>query len=245
MHYWQGLLRSILIYYGNPVKLRRMRRFYSQFIRPGALCFDIGAHVGNRLWAWSTLGAHVVGVEPQPQCMKLLRRWYGRNPRITLVEAAIGATPGVQDLWISARTPTVTTLSRPWIEQVQQAASFAAVQWEEQVTVEVITLDDLIARYGAPTFCKIDVEGYELEVLRGLSQPLPTLSFEYLPAAKAEARACLERLTHLGDYRFNWSVGEEHRWQAERWCEVDVIRNFLAQLATDDHSGDIYARLKV
>ena len=73
-------------------------------------------------------------------------------------------------------TPTVTTLSKPWIEAVQQTDSFAHVHWEPGATVSVITLDDLIAQYGEPAFCKIDVEGYELEVLRGLSRPLRTLS---------------------------------------------------------------------
>ena len=46
-----GLLRSIRMYYSNPLRNRVLARFYAQFIRPGYLCFDIGAHVGNRLWA--------------------------------------------------------------------------------------------------------------------------------------------------------------------------------------------------
>ena len=120
MHGYRGLLRSILVYYGNPFKLRRMQRFYAQFMGPGDLCFDIGAHVGNRLFVWSRLGARVVAVEPQPLCLALLRRWYGRRPDVTLVDAAIGAEQGQGALWISPDTPTVTTLSQSWIESVQQ-----------------------------------------------------------------------------------------------------------------------------
>ena len=45
---WLGLARSLLIYYGNPRKGQRMKQFYAQFMGPGDLCFDIGAHVGNR-----------------------------------------------------------------------------------------------------------------------------------------------------------------------------------------------------
>jgi FkbM family methyltransferase len=226
MHQWQGLLRSIAIYYGNPFKLWHMRRFYAQFIRPGDLCFDIGAHVGNRLWAWRALGAQVVGVEPQPLCMALLRRWYGRREGVTLVEEAVGATPCTATLWISERNPTVTTLSQPWINAVQQVASFATVQWETQVTVNVTTLDDLILRYGEPVFCKIDVEGYELEVLQ------------------EAASACIKRLRLLDDYEFNWSVGEQHRWQATQWVDGDAISAFIAELPATANSGDIYARRK-
>jgi FkbM family methyltransferase len=237
-----GLWRSLVIYYGDPFKLRRMGRFYAQFIRPGDLCFDLGAHVGNRVWVWSRLGARVVAVEPQPACLDLLRRWFGQRPNVTLVGTAVGAEAGRAPLWVSAATPTVTTLSRPWIEAVQQEASFARVRWGERVEVEVTTLDALIARFGVPAFCKIDVEGYELEVLRGLSQPLPALSFEYIPAAREAAIACIERLAELGDYRFNWSVVEQHRWQSAAWVEPGRMVEFLRGLRPTDKSGDIYAR---
>lgn len=241
---WLGLTRSIAMYYGNLHKLRRMQRFYAQFIQPGDLCFDIGAHVGNRLWAWRKLGARVVGVEPQPLCMQFLRYWYGHQPQVTLVEAAVGAVAGIQPLWISERTPTVTTLSKAWIDTVQAVPSFAAVQWRQADAVKVTTLDELIARYGEPRFCKIDVEGYELEVLRGLSRPLAALSFEYIPAARATTLGCIDRLHQLGVYEFNWSVGEHHRWQAPQWVDGKTVSAFVAQLPPHTSSGDMYARQK-
>lgn len=242
---WQqrlGLARSLLIYYGNLRKLQRMRRFYAQFMQPGDLCFDIGAHVGNRLWAWTKLGARVVALEPQPLCMQFLRRWYGQQPQVTLLADAVGAVAGMQPLWISPRTPTVTTLSKPWIDTVQTMPAFASVRWEQADVVNVTTLDVLITQYGEPVFCKIDVEGYELEVLRGLSRPVRALSFEYIPSAKMLTLACLDRLQQLGDYAFNWSMGEQHRWQMPHWVTGDTMRTVVEQLASDANSGDIYAR---
>jgi FkbM family methyltransferase len=238
-----GLARSIAIYYGNPFKLRQMAHFYQAFICPGDLCFDVGAHVGNRLRVWSKLGARCVGVEPQPLCMALLRRWYGRNPAIELVEQAVGATAGAQTLHISESNPTVTTLSGQWIAQVQQEESFAAVHWDTAATVEVTTLDALIARFGKPAFCKIDIEGYEAEALAGLSQPLPALSFEFLPASKDVALACIERLEQLGRYQYNWSLGERHQWERPQWVTAPVVRAFLAGLQAGEMSGDVYARV--
>ena len=60
-----GIARSALIYRANPLKRRRSRRFYGQFVGPGDLAFDIGAHLGDRVQAWTDLGARVVAVEPQ------------------------------------------------------------------------------------------------------------------------------------------------------------------------------------
>ena len=79
-----GVLRSLAIYYA-PGRVRRLSRFYAPFIRPGDLCFDVGAHVGNRVAAWRRLGARVVAVEPQAHLHGWLRRLYGRSPDVTPV----------------------------------------------------------------------------------------------------------------------------------------------------------------
>jgi FkbM family methyltransferase len=235
-----GLLRSIAMYYGVPGRGRRMRNLYGHFIRPGDICFDIGAHVGNRLRVWTGLGAQVVAVEPQPYLMRWLCRLYGRHPHITLLPQAIGAAPGQATMYVSHRTPTVTTLSTSWQTAVQRDPSFATVRWDTAVTVSVTTLDELIARYGRPAFCKIDVEGYELEAVRGLSQPIPALSFEYIAAAREIAIHCIGRLTELGPYEFNYSPGESHRLQSVRWLPAVEMQDVLAQM--DSGSGDIYGR---
>ncbi len=237
-----GLLRSIFIYYGVPGRNRALRRFYAQFVRPGDLCFDIGAHVGNRLQALSRLGASVVALEPQPQCMRLLRRWYGHHPNIELVEQAVGGAGGTRILFVSERTPTVTTLSRDWIGAVGATPGFAGVRWDRGIPVRVTTLDELVARYGEPAFCKIDVEGTELDVLRGLSHPLKVLSFEYIPAAIDIALGCVSRLGELGRYEYNLSTGELSRLWSSVWLGPTQMAALLQRMSTSERSGDVYAR---
>lgn len=238
-----GIARSLLMYYGVPGRYGRMRHFYAQFIRPGDLCFDIGAHVGNRLRVWAALGARIVAAEPQPHLMRWLARLYARHPHIILLQQAVAAETGTATLYISRRTPTVTTLSPAWMTAVQRDPAFAQVSWDTAVTAPVTTLDALIAQYGRPAFCKIDVEGYELEVLRGLSQPIPALSFEYIPAAMEIAAGCITRLAELGPYEFNYAPGESHRLQAAHWLSATDMLAVLAQMK--EGSGDVYGRVLV
>jgi FkbM family methyltransferase len=171
-----------------------------------------------------------------------LHRWYGRHPNIILVECALGSTEGEQTLLVSRRTPTLATLSTQWIEAVRQSPSFTRVRWDASIRVKVRTLDALIRQYGEPAFCKIDVEGYELEVLKGLSQPLPCLSFEYIPAATWLSTGCIQRLEVLGVYEFNYTVGEAAYLSLEKWTSGERMAAWLETLKPDDPSGDIYAR---
>ena len=238
-----GFAFSFLIYYGLPFHHQALTRIYAPFIRPGDLCFDIGAHLGDRVRAWSKLGARVVALEPHPGLMNWLRSWYGKQKNITLVEKAVGAQPGTADLWISRLTPSISTISHQWLTKVQENRRFAGARWEEQIPVPVTTLDALIAQYGKPVFCKIDVEGAELDVLQGLSQPLPALSFEYIPAAMETALGCIDRLSQLGDYEYNWRVSEWPRLRSPAWLSSQEMLAQLKRMSPENNSGDVYARL--
>ncbi len=156
--------------------------------------------------------------------------------------SASGPAPGRAELHVSRRTPTVSTFADSWITDVGDDDQFSRVRWDSRVTVPLTTLDDLIERYGEPAFCKIDVEGYELEVLQGLSRPLAALSLEYIPVTIERAVACIARLGELGDYRFRHSRVETHRFTAADWLTGAQMVAVLRQLATTDRrSGDVYA----
>lgn len=238
-----GFSYSFLIYYGLPFHHEALLRMYAPFIHPGDLCFDIGAHLGDRIRAWSKLGARVIALEPHPGMINWLRRWYGHKPNVVLLEQAVSHQPGRADLWMSHLTPSVSTISHPWLTAVQQNRRFAGVRWDEQIPVAVTTLDALIAQYGKPAFCKIDVEGTELDVLLGLSQPLPALSFEYIPAMIETALGCIDRLSQLGDYEYNWRVSEFPWLRSSVWLSPENMVTQLQRMSRDDNSGDVYARL--
>jgi FkbM family methyltransferase len=240
-----GLARSIAIYHGIAGRHRRLRKLYGPFVNPGDLVFDIGAHAGNRARAFAALGCRVVALEPQPDFARVLRTLFRQNANVTVVEAAVSNAAGQATLALSERTPTVTTLAHNWREARATEPGFRGVRWNRRVEVETTTLDLLIARFGTPAFVKIDCEGSEAAILSGLTQPVPALSFEFLPWTPAEAEACVGRLKQLGPYEFNWSKGETSELASEPWM---TDRAVLAALRTREalrRAGDVYARLPV
>ena len=111
--------------------------------------------------------------------------------------------------------------------------------------VDAVTLDALIARYGTPSFVKIDTEGSEDSVLRGLSHPVGKLSFEFTTIARDVAMACFERLSLLGDYRYNVALGESQRLTFDHWLPAATMKEHIGTLPHEANSGDVYAALRL
>jgi FkbM family methyltransferase len=240
-----GLLRSEFIYVWKPFNRGRLRRFYSQFVQPGALCFDIGAHLGSRSRAFLDLGARVVALEPQPRCAAYLQKRWGGERRFTLIPKAVGVQAGTATLHINRLNPTISTLAPDAWKHSMAAAAWRRERWDHPLEVAATTLDRLIGAYGRPDFCKIDVEGFEAQALAGLSRPLPALSFEFISFDNTGALACMRRLAELGAYRFNWSLRERLRLESPDWVGAARVEQMLHALGPGVVSGDIYARLDI
>ena len=246
-----GLLRSLVIY-RHPFRQRSLRYLYRSFVQPGDVVFDIGAHLGDRTRAFASLGAQVVAFEPQPHLRAWLERLEGSNSRVTIRGEAVGAEAGAAQLSISQATPTVSTMATVWRQGIGAAnETFRNVRWEEQITVPVVTLDAMIAAHGLPAFCKIDVEGFELDVLQGLSQPLPALSVEFVAGSLDGSKACIEHLEGLRksdtvpaapDYEYNVILGEGRELLFSHWIDASKLIQWLDNGAGNASSGDIYVR---
>jgi FkbM family methyltransferase len=237
------LRRSLEVYYGDPSRDAAMDRLYAQLLKPGDLAFDIGSHVGDRIGSFRRLGARVVALEPQPGCIRTIKAIYGRDAEVTLVEAACGSRPGSLTLHINSANPTVTTASSAFLKAAHGAAGWEGQTWDETIEVPVTTLDELIAAHGAPDFAKIDVEGFEADVLAGLSRPPRALSFEFTTIQRDVARRCIERLAALGRYQFDVALGESQVLTFGQWIEAAAMIEHIAQLPHAANSGDVYAML--
>ncbi len=239
----RGILRSLLIYYGDSDHAAALDRLYRQFVRPGDLVFDVGAHVGDRVAAFRRLGARVVAAEPQPALAKTLRLLYGRDGEVSIEETAVGSQSGFIDLFLNIDNPTTSTASMEFIAAASHAPGWQGQAWPKRKRVALTTLNALIARHGMPRFIKIDVEGLEAEVLEGLLLPVPGLSFEFTLIQLDIARTCVHRCSALGYTRFNAVLRESKTFVHANWIAEDLLCQWLSGLPPEANSGDIYARL--
>jgi|GEM_PF-594684 len=202
------------------------------------LVFDVGANVGDKTEMFLSQGAsRVVAVEPQPMLGPGLVKRFGGDQRVTVVRKALSNKPQRLMMSICSEESTISTFSDEW-----KKGRFAEHTWDQQVEIEATTLDLLIDEYGLPDFCKIDVEGFEYQVLQGLSKPIPALSFEFTKEFLGNAHQCVEHLAGIGGYEFNYILGAAPEFASKTWLTdkqlFDILDNFNHPLLW----GDIHAR---
>jgi len=233
---------NLRCYVQKKLDKRKKLEFYSHFIKKGDLCFDVGANLGNRTDIFLKLGASVVAIEPQEICMQKLWQKFGKNNRVILVQKALGDKEGEGNFFLS-NAQAISSMSKEWINSVKASGRFSAYQWQKTVKVSITTLEKVIEEYGKPTFCKIDVEGFEFQVLKGLSQPIKTISFEFTPEFIDSAVNSIKYLSTFGRFQFNYSVGESMCLSLLKWVESEEICKILLSLSDKTIFGDIYAKI--
>lgn len=203
--------------------------FYRRLIPQGALCFDVGANIGDKSEALIAAGMKVVAFEPNPLIIDELRARFRGVPQWTLVPAAIGAAPSLLALH-TFREHGLSSL-----------ADGGAQDWQGHSTgtfhVAVLTLDQAIAAFGVPYFLKLDVEGWEGEALAGLSHAIPLVTCEFHLRAQdiEKAKACLRQLAALGPGRVNIAPAEALRCLYDEWMPLEQ--------AADWFPGDLIGRI--
>src|SRR5436189_2075900 len=129
----RATIRSFRIYYGDKRRAAAMDRLYGNFVRPGDLVFDVGAHVGDRVASFHRLGARVVAVEPQPSMVRALRLLYGRSKSVVIEALAVGREPGRARMLINVDNPTVSSVFQAVVEAVHGALVWETQCWRENI----------------------------------------------------------------------------------------------------------------
>lgn len=241
-----NFLKKIQSKFKTSGELRRQkarREFYSQFLTKGDIFFDVGSNYGNRIEPVIDIDLKIIAVEPQAKCVQFLKNKYGN--RIIIVNKGLSSKIEDRTMYLSD-AHVLSSFSEEFIQATRESGRFENYTWKKGSTIQMTTLDELIATYGLPKFIKIDVEGFELEVLKGLNQRVEYISYEYtVPEQRSNAIQCLDRIGAIADKDVicNYSVGENMQWALPAWVSFTEFRELLhSDLFFETNFGDIYIK---
>lgn len=225
--------------------LRRARGLFGHVCPRGSLVFDVGANLGQKTLIFVSLGARVISIEPERGCYEYVRRRFQGNDRVTALNVAVSDAPGRVSLFVSPQTPEISTLDRGWLTSGPDREKVGRI---EEQPVDVMTLGQLVERFGAPDYVKVDVEGFETRVLRGLTMPVRHLSFEF---HADDLQSLVERcriVAELGRYTFNYTVANTYALALPAWVPADALVQSIGALPGRSPAGqawgDVFARLE-
>ena len=209
-----------------------------KLINKGDLYFDIGAHLGEKSKPFIEKKIRTIMVEPLPICVKTLKRLYSKNSIVKIIPKGLGSKNTKKILSINKQMPTVSTFAKHW-----KSGRFSNLTWSEKTQIQITTLDALIKKFGDPQYIKIDVEGYELNVLKGLSKKSGIISFEITSEFFSDAIKCLKHLKKLSYNSFTFSIGEQKKFFSD-WSDYKTIINLIKKEIKKDKLfwADIYCK---
>ncbi|HVA49249.1 MAG TPA: FkbM family methyltransferase [Pirellulales bacterium] len=223
------------------------KEFYRQALEAvdAKLVFDIGANGGSKTAIFSRLVERVLAVEPDPTAVRILKERFLNKPAVAIVDKGVGAEEGTLPFHIFEDADCYNTFSPSWAAALATGGAIGrpAKAVKAIVDIPVITLDRLIREHGVPSYIKIDVEGYEVHVVKGLTQQVPLLSFECnLPEFAAETTECLSILAkRCSTAEFNYCTTEPPaKFELDQWIPYETMSRIVE--AGRNRFMEIYCR---
>lgn len=195
-------------------KLAKQKELYEPFLSCASskIIFDIGANEGFLTQLFVTAGCNVIAVEPSQRNIQILQARFSNFSKVSVLQKAVANKIGYQYFFESNNDYAFGTLSEKWRTlRENNHIKTKPFYLKKHIKISTITLDGLIQQFGIPCFIKIDVEGYEENVLNGLTQKVPMISFEaILPAFITETQNIMEHLCMLeANTQFNYSTNNQ------------------------------------
>ena len=223
------MIRSIL----NSIKLKK---FYSKIINENHLCFDIGANIGKKSKLFLSTGAKVIAFEPQQECVKNLSILKTKYKKFSFHVVAIDSCEG-NKLLNTSNYSEIATFS----DDFKNIYKNKNVIWLDQKMVPTVSLNRIIELYGLPYFCKIDVEGYEFEILSSLNFNIPLIEFEVVAGFKKKAIDTINFLDNKNT-SYNYTLNEQPYFQFKNWTNLKDIINVIKQLPDNQFHINIFVK---
>ena len=197
------------------------------------LLFDIGANRGDATLAGINKGYKVIALEPAPRVFANLVNNFIYNPDVTPLRLAVSDTVGDRLDLYEAEEDGLSSLNKDWLTNPTMPYNgkpFRTVQ------TNTTTIDELARIYGEPDLIKIDVEGAEWSVFKGMTKHHGKLAFEWTQETLDEHEEQLVYLKDLGYTKFKFQFIEQHLEEPDdywvplntKYIDLSLLREDLA-----------------
>lgn len=195
--------------------------------RDAATVLDIGANRGQfAVYALVRFAsARIHCFEPLPSARETLARLAAEEPRVRVWPVALGSAPARASLHVTARDDSSSLLAPTEL----QTSTFPATHEAGRVEVEVRRLDDVVASIEAasPILLKLDVQGFELEVLRGATTTLQRVDEVLVEVSREELYAgqalAADLHAFLVEHGFEQAAERVTARRSGQWLQADRL----------------------
>lgn len=183
------------------------------------LLFDIGANRGDATVAGLKQGYKVVALEPAPRVFVKLVSNFMYEPNVVPLRLAVGEKVGERLDFYECVEDGLSTLDKDWLTKPDMP--YYGKEFRT-ISVNTCTIDWLVEKYGRPDLIKIDVEGAEWGVLRGMSKNYGKLALEWTQETMSEHNKQLQYLASLGYTEYRLQFIESHLLEPEyEWSKIE------------------------
>jgi len=187
------------------------------------LLFDIGANRGDATFAGLAQGYKVIALEPGSIYRELAKNFM-YHPDVITLKFAVSDKDYERVEFYEAQEDGLSTLNKDWL--TADSMPYAGKPFKT-VSATTITLDSLANIYGKPDLIKIDVEGAEWSVFKGMTQKMGMLAFEWTDATMIEHEAQLKYLRLLGYEFFAPQFIEHHLQKPLNWYSIGSLAEWV------------------
>jgi FkbM family methyltransferase len=163
------------------------------------LIYDVGAHRGEDTEFYLNKGFSVVAIEAVPEFCDELKKKFGnylKEGKLTVLNFAISSTTGEVDFYVDEKNTVWGTTNLDWVERNKSTAGQRTIK---KIRVASMSLNNVMKVYGVPRYCKIDIEGNDLDAVKSLKENTLTPKFVSIESDKSSWEKLLEEFQVLSE----------------------------------------------
>ena len=181
----------------------------------------VGGHFGEEISEYvQNQIQNIIIFEPSESNFKVLEQNVNSlNANISGYQVALGSSAGEMEMYVSSNNGLSSSLLKP----KKHLTQYSDITFEGRELVEIKTLDSY--SFTGYNFINMDVQGYELEVLKGATETLKSVDYVYCEVNRDEVYENNAYIEEIDEFLINYGIERvEVSWQGDTWGDALYIK---------------------